>query len=52
MMQPAPGTFDVFKVLVVQDEIDLFGKFTIDLGDHTLHGAEHVILLSFHESPV
>jgi hypothetical protein len=35
-MQTAPGTFEFLEILVVQDQVDLLGQLSIDLGDDRL----------------
>ena len=33
-MQPSPGTFQGFEILLMHDEVDLLREFAINLGDH------------------
>ncbi len=37
VMQAAPGAFQLLELLIVHDQVDLFGQLVIDLGDNCLN---------------
>jgi len=43
MLQAAPGAFQLLKPLVMKDLVDLLRELGVDLGDHRLDRADHVI---------
>ena len=43
VMQPAPRAFELLKIRVVQDQIDLLGQLAIDLGDDRLDRLDDIL---------
>ena len=42
MVQSAPRTLQLLKILVMHDEVDLIRQFLVELSDHRLDGFDNV----------